>query len=367
MIKVLSIDGGGIRGIIPAMVLTEIEKRTKRPVSELFQLIAGTSTGGILTLGLTKPDSKGKPQYRAADMVELYEKEGKAIFARSLIHRFRALGFILREKYPACGIENILTKYFAETHLKETLTEVLITAYNTESRDSWFFKSIKAKDPNHPEADFLMRDVARATSAAPTYFSPAKIKTHTLVDYYSLIDGGVFANNPAMCAYVEAISRYQVTQEEILVLSLGTGELTRPLPYVKVKHWGARWAQPILDVVFDGVSDTVDYQLRQLLRPAKDGTDRYYRFQTRLDRDNDQMDTTDLNKIHLYKLLAEKMIRGNDQELDRLCKQLVKRPLLHSTVSSIANTGQSSKGPGDGRTIAESQKSSLRRKAGSIQ
>jgi uncharacterized protein len=366
VIKVLSIDGGGIRGIIPAMVLSEIEKRTKKSIAELFQLIVGTSTGGILTLGLTKPDSKGKPQYSAADMVQLYQKEGKRIFCRSLGHRIQALGFILREKYPACGIETVLSEYFGDTHLKEALTDVLITAYDTESRDSWFFKSSKAKDPNHPEANFWMRDVARATSAAPTYFSPAKIKSNTMIDYYSLIDGGVFANNPAMCAYVEAISSHQGNQEDIMVVSLGTGELTRPLPYVKVKHWGARWAQPILDIVFDGVSDTVDYQLRQLLPAMKTGVERYFRFQVRLDRENDQMDTTNPNQIHLFKLLAERMIQESDKRLEQLCKQLVKKPLPHSSITSFDNTVQSSKGSRESRLIAESQKSNPRRKATSM-
>jgi patatin-like phospholipase/acyl hydrolase len=347
------------------MVLAEIEKRTNKPISELFHLIAGTSTGGIITLGLTKPDSKGKPQYKASDLVELYQREGKAIFARSLIHRFRALGFILREKYPARGIEKVLTGYFAETRLKETLTEVLITAYNTESRDSWFFKSVKAKDPAHPEADFLMKDVARATSAAPTYFSPAKLKTDSFVDYYSLIDGGVFANNPAMCAYVEAVSRYKETRDEILIVSLGTGEMTRPLPYVKVRHWGARWAQPILDVVFDGVSDTVDYQLRQLLPPTNDGSNRYYRFQVRLDRDNDKMDTTDPNKIHLYKLLAEKLIRENDQKLDQLCKQLNKKSVTHKNINPIEETVYSLNGL-KGSRMLENQKSGFSKKSNTM-
>lgn len=80
MIKALSLDGGGIRGIIPAMVLAEIEKRTRKPVSELFDLIAGTSTGGLLALGLTKPGPGGGPEYTAADMVRLYENCGREIF-----------------------------------------------------------------------------------------------------------------------------------------------------------------------------------------------------------------------------------------------------------------------------------------------
>lgn len=350
MIKVLSIDGGGIRGIIPAMILSEIEKRTKRPIAGIFDLIAGTSTGGILALGLTKPDGHGKPQYSASDMIELYQREGEAIFCRSLGHKLLALGCVLREKYPSRGIESILTQYFGNIRLKEALTEVLITAYDTENRDAWFFKSTKARDANHPETDFLMRDVARATSAAPTYFSPAKIKIETVVDYCSLIDGGVFANNPAMCAYAEAIANVRArdrksppnfdpvrnrliceTRENILLLSLGTGQYSRPLPYSKIKHWGIRWAQPILDVVFDGVSDTVDYQLRRLLPPAENGMARYYRFQAGLDKDNDQMDAANPNQIHMFKLLGEKLIDENDRKIEELCLQLTgKIPVRNS-------------------------------------
>ncbi len=356
MIRVLSIDGGGIRGIIPAMVLSEIEKRTRKPIAELFHLIAGTSTGGILALGLTRPDGNGKPEYSADDMIGLYEKEGKAIFCRSLGHRLLALGFILREKYPARGIESILAKYFRNTRLKEALTEVLITAYDTENRDSWFFKSTKAKNVNHPEADFLMRDVARATSAAPTYFSPAKIKTLTAVDYCSLIDGGVFANNPGMCAYAEAIANARAhdlqnrknftssgtrafceNTDDIVLLSLGTGQFSRPLPYAKIKHWGIRWAQPILDVVFDGVSDTVDYQLRRLLPPAENGMPRYYRFQVRLDQDNDQMDAADPDRIHMYKVLGEKLIQENQRKIEELCMQLTgKNPIRNSKIKAFS-------------------------------
>jgi uncharacterized protein len=90
-VNVLSIDGGGIRGIIPAMVLADLEQRTGRRISSMFQLLAGTSTGGILALGLTQPGSDGQPEYRASQLVELYEREGRNIFKRSLWHRATAL------------------------------------------------------------------------------------------------------------------------------------------------------------------------------------------------------------------------------------------------------------------------------------
>lgn len=100
MQKVLSIDGGGIRGIIPAMVLAEIERRTGKTTSELFDLVAGTSTGGILALGLTKPGQGGKPEYSAKRLIELYETEGRKIFSIPVWHRIHSAAGVAEEKYP---------------------------------------------------------------------------------------------------------------------------------------------------------------------------------------------------------------------------------------------------------------------------
>jgi patatin-like phospholipase/acyl hydrolase len=319
-IKILSIDGGGIRGIIPAMILAEIERRTGRPTAELFDLIAGTSTGGIIALGLTKPGPGGKPQYAAQDLVELYQTEGPRIFSRSIWHRLIAADNFLEEKYPSSGIESVLDEYFGEARLKDALTDVLISSYELERRFVFFFKSSRARQ--RADYDFPMKKVARATSAAPTYFEPLKLEAQEPPGYYALVDGGVYANNPAMCAYVEAMS----TQTELcpcMVVSLGTGQLTRPIHYDDAKDWGlAMWAQPILNVVFDGVSDTVDYQLQQLLPEGQDGNRRYYRFQTTLVMGNDDMDDASQTNLFALQALARQIISQNSGDLARLCEQL---------------------------------------------
>ncbi|MFC1716679.1 patatin-like phospholipase family protein, partial [Candidatus Poribacteria bacterium] len=203
-----------------------------------------------------------------------------------------------------------------ETTLKESLTDVIITSYEIERRISWFFRTAKAKmDSGY---DFPMWQVARATSAAPIFFEPFKIDTDDTIDYYALIDGGVFANNPAMCAYVEAKSTHSDT-DDLLIVSLGTGQSSRPILYDEAKDWGlANWALPILNVVFDGVSDTVEYQLQRLLSPEC-----YYRFQTRLSDDNDDMDDASRENIRALKLLAQNIIQDNSDDLNRLCEQLV--------------------------------------------
>ena len=320
MRKILSIDGGGIRGVIPAAVLVEIEERTQRPVAELFDLIAGTSTGGLLALGLTKPSSDGSPEFSARQMLELYEQEGSAIFERDLWHRFMAMENVLEEKYPAKGIERVLTTYFGEAMLSDSLTEVLVTSYDIERRTPFFFRRSRARE--REGWDWRMSQAARATSAAPTYFEPVKLQDEDSSEYYALVDGGVFANNPAMCAYAEARTLWP-DEEDYLVVSLGTGELTRRIPYDVARGWGlAKWAQPILGVVFDGVSDTVDFQLGQLCRDAQNRVSQYLRLQVRLDEGSDDMDNATKGNIHVLRLLAEELVRAKDTELTDVCKAL---------------------------------------------
>jgi patatin-like phospholipase/acyl hydrolase len=321
MQKVLSIDGGGIRGIIPAMLLAEIEGRTGRRIAEMFDLVAGTSTGGILALGLTKPGQDSEPEYSAKKLIELYETEGGKIFSIPVWHRIHSGWGLAEEKYPSTGIDEVALEYFGDVRLAQALKEVLIPAYEIEKRGPWFFKRWEALDSKKGFNPF-MREVARATSAAPTYFEPIQLKVGSLGNR-AFIDGGVHSNNPAMCAYVEA-RKIHPEEKEFMVVSLGTGEPTREMPYEEVKGWGlALWAQPILNVVFDGVSDTVDYQLRELLSTEEGDARRYYRFQTVLDIGKDDMDDASATNIHALKEKAQEIIDKNDAALETLCSHLV--------------------------------------------
>jgi len=315
-VKILAIDGGGIRGMIPAVVLASLEQRKGQKIAGMFDLIAGTSTGGILALALTKPDASGKPQYAAEDVVRLYEREGRRIFHRSAWHKVNALGSLAEEKYPSSGMEGVLEDYFGEARLKDAVTDVLITSYEIERRFPFFFKSRNARAK--PDYDFPMKRVARATSAAPTFFEPCKLDVETADDYYALIDGGVYANNPAMCGLVEART-YWPEARDFLVVSLGTGEQLKPLPYGQAKGWGvAHWAKPVLEIVLDGVSSTVDYQMRHLLPATPAGAPRYFRFQTRLIHGSESMDDVSPENLRGLKLQGEALARDREADLAAL-------------------------------------------------
>jgi patatin-like phospholipase/acyl hydrolase len=321
ILRILSIDGGGIRGVIPAMFMMEIEKRTGRRIADLFHLIAGSSTGGILALGLTVPGEDGRPRYTARDGLNLYEQEGPVIFQQTAWQTLSSLANLVDEKYMSAPVEGVLDRYFGDARLRDALTDVLITAYDIERRIPWFFRSKRAIAL--PEYDFPMKFVARATSAAPTYFETTRINTEDGTDYYPLIDGAVFANNPSMCAYVDALRHYP-GYDGVLLVSLGTGQYTRRIPYERAKDWGLiEWVRPIIDILMHGVNETVDYQMQSVLPITPDGVQNYYRMQVVLDPSADKMDDVSPGNMRSLRLLAEEFIRKNEFMFDRLCRQLV--------------------------------------------
>jgi predicted acylesterase/phospholipase RssA len=312
MKKLLSIDGGGIRGIIPATILAEIEQRTNRPAASMFDLMAGTSTGGIISLALSRDGGGGVPKYRAQDLVDMYVNRGTEIFARSFWQGVSSVAGLTEEKYCQCPLEEILKEYFDDVPLGQALTKVLVSSYEIEIRSPFFFKSWRDESKA-----VLMRDAARATSAAPTYFEPAQFQVAG--QKLALIDGGVFVNNPAMSAYSEA-RRIFLEETAFLIVSLGTGQLTRPIPFEEAKDWGkVQWALPILNVVFDGVCDAVDYQLRQILG------EHFFRFQTTLDTANDDMDDASPANLAALKCEACRILETQGAEIDQVC-QLLTQP-----------------------------------------
>lgn len=308
MRKILSIDGGGIRGVIPALVLAEIERRTGRPTHQLFDLIAGTSTGGILALGLAHRGDRDTARFTAHDLVLLYEERGPEIFPRSIWRKVTTLKGLRRTRYPHEPLESILEEYFGHSPLNSALTDVLVSTYDIQNREPFFFKSWREET-----GTVEMRQIARATSAAPTYFEPALVSVRG--GMRALVDGGVFVNNPAVSAYAEIMRRFP--DDELLVVSLATGALTRPIAYDDARKWGVlRWASPVLQVVFDGVSDAVDYQMRHLL------SGNFYRFQAALDIASDDMDDTSPENMEKLRREATRLIQTHEKSLDEAIDRL---------------------------------------------
>lgn len=310
---VLAIDGGGIRGIIPALVIDHLEQLAGKPACELFDLMVGTSTGGILALGLSLGNAQpgATPcRYTGAELAAFYKEHGAAIFSRSLWRRVNSLSGVLDETYPHAPLERVLAQYFGDTTLGNATCHTMVTSYDIERRDTLFLKSW------HPvHAGVHCRDAARATSAAPTYFEPASLGLDG--ERRALIDGGVFVNSPAVSAYAEAIKHFP--GDEISVLSLGSGELIRPIALEEARDWGkVGWVLPLLDCMFDGVSKATDYQMRLFLGS------RYQRLQIDLDFASDDMDDASRGNILNLERTAGQLIDANSARLKAIAEELVR-------------------------------------------
>jgi len=312
MKKILSLDGGGIRGIIPATILAHIEKKTGKNISRMFDLIAGTSSGGVLAMALCKGGPKGKPDYSAERLIELYEKRGSEIFSRSLWKEVSSVAGIIDRRYSHEPLEKVYNQYFKKTRLSASLTKVLVSTYDIENRRPYFFKSWKWDTKR-----VLMKHAARATSAAPTYFEPALVKLGK--KRLALIDGGVYLNNPSMSAYAEAKKLFPRAKSMMLV-SIGSGASNRPIPYDDAKNWGLiNWARPIFSIIMDGVNGAAAYQLKQNLGKN------FIRLQTPLKGASDDIDDTSDKNINGLKLSAERLITNRKADLDLICDLLMKR------------------------------------------
>jgi uncharacterized protein len=306
MKKILSIDGGGIRGLIPALVLAEIESRTGRAIARCFDLIAGTSTGGILAMGLARDDGNGTPRFSAGDLADIYQTRGKEIFSRSLWKGAASLGGMADETYSHKGLEKVMDEYFGDDPMGAGITRLLITSYDIQNRTPVFLKSWK-----EDHRSVQMKHAARATSAAPTYFEPALTPIGGATK--ALIDGGIFINSPSVSAYAEAKKIFP-DETEFCLLSLGTGELIRPIAYNEARDWGKMgWLAPLLSCMFDGAADAANYQMKMFLG------NQYIRLQTNLAVASDDMDNATHGNIENLKAEAKKLLKTHKAEIERVC------------------------------------------------
>jgi predicted acylesterase/phospholipase RssA len=325
--RVLALDGGGIRGLIPAHVLKEIETHTGRPISAMFDLIAGTSTGGILALGLAKPGAAGQPQFTASQLCDMYLDEGTAIFPHSTFQEVKTLHGLTDARYPSEPIERILLERFGDTMLSKALVEVVVPSYDLSAPGPFFFKREYALN-DQENWDMPMKLVARATSAAPTYFDPAVLPSTDGGTDHALVDGGTFANDPTLCGYVDAL-RLKGQIPRVVVVSIGTGLPPQtpgsgPIPIEpnRVADFGlVKWARPILEVVLDGVPKTVEYQMRAMQALNSDSLG-YYRLQSQLPTASHALD--DASQENCAKLVADanSLIGGNAQTLEQIYGEL---------------------------------------------
>lgn len=332
MIRVLSIDGGGIRGIIPAKLLIRLEEllqfysgNQEAHLSDYFDLIAGTSTGAILTSLYLCPEIPGstKSKYSAKEVLDLYVNEGTHIFEKTIWSRVSSGFGLFGPKYLPHYLEHLLAQYLGEVRMEDLVKPCLIPAYDIVSGDAMFFNQMKGY---RDEAwNFLVRDVVRGSTAAPTYFPVAKI-SDSMRGEMALIDGGMFANNPALCAFIEACKfPFNPSEEDILIFSLGTGAKEINYEYEKARNWGdLQWAMPALSIYGSAASQTVHHQLSQLYE-SNGLKDQYIRIEPELEVNHvsHQLDNASKDNIQALLRLGDQMIVQYDEKLKVLARKLI--------------------------------------------
>jgi len=391
--RILSIDGGGIRGVIPAVFLRRLEELLAEElgvaapevaakweklggppcIADCFHLIAGTSTGGLLAAALTVTDVKGgRPKLTAAASVGIFNKHGREIFKRPFWRNVLDHWNLFMPKYPLKQLKKVLEQAdrFGEGLLEHAPTGVLITSYNVlEPGPRMFTPWGRDRAPEAPAE--TMVHVALATAAAPTYFRPQKVAPRkpgsTGPDPHGLIDGGMFACNPALAAICLALRRTEepappgkgLQPEDLLLISLGTGHWAEPLNFGRggVPGWlyPRRGGSALFEALQGGQGDFSSQAAHMLLngwstpstpkepwnanvRPMEvGGGPRYWRYQALLPG---PWSMDDVGKLEELNKLAEKMTTTYDAELKRLAKALIQAgPVTASGGPATASGG----------------------------
>jgi uncharacterized protein len=354
-----------MRGLIPALVIAELERRLQEGagegarVADYFHMFAGTSTGGLVALSLTVPDlpsGPDRPRISAKTLADLYTVDGPKIFHRSLWQKGRTAGGWIGPKYGLGPLEAaVANRLGTKANLADALRELVITAYDMTDREPYFFKRWRAREElerqragdgsetagagaaeRHRNRPLV--DAALATSAAPTYFPSRE------VDGHALVDGGVFAANPTIAAVVEALKRrsdepHHLDPDDLLVISIGTGLHETRFSQAEVSGWGRfGWIvpqggePPILATVLGGSSDGADHWAHTLLNDPSTADlaaeeigrgPRFFRLQVPLDPPVEMDDAGDAARDAL-KAAAERLISDRKAELADIAARLLR-------------------------------------------
>ncbi|XP_073132654.1 patatin-like protein 2 [Henckelia pumila] len=339
LIRILSIDGGGVRGIIPGVILGFLESQLQKldgedaRIADYFDVIAGTSTGGLVTAMLTAPNEKHRPIFAAKDIKDFYLGHCPKIFPqknRNLLARVLKLAKAFSgPTYSGKYLHSLLKEKLGETKLHETLTEVVIPTFDIRSLQPVIFSTSEVK--NNPSLDASLSDICIGTSAAPTYLPAHYFETKDSWGNkrkFNLIDGGVAANNPTLIA-INQVTK-EITKERtdffplnpketgrFLVLSLGTGSPKAEKKYhaKTAAKWGVMgWlvkggSSPLFDVFNRASGDMVDYHISTVFQ-ALHSQENYLRIQDdSLTEITSSVDIATKKNLHQLVKVGEKLLK----------------------------------------------------------
>ena len=331
---ILSLDGGGIRGIIPISILSYLEEQiqeiTKDPrikIGSLVDFVSGTSTGSIIGgLMLIPDENKVYPKYKMTEILESYFALGNKVFKNSFLHNIKTIWGLFGPQFPKSNIEEPLLTQFDHYKLKDLLKPCMFSGYDIDKRKVLFFTN---KDKGEKYADYYLKDIIRGSTAIPSYFEPAHFNYG--ININTIADGGLFANNPSLSSFIEISKTIfenqsqptKYTPQDIMIISLGTGDINqKSYKYKKVKKWGkAEWIVPLIDILLTANSEVTDYEIQKLFS-SYDSSNNYKRINPPIKLASDS--ALDASKENLTNLLkdANNYINENKEMLNTLAKEI---------------------------------------------
>lgn len=315
-VRILSCNGGGIRGLLAARFLEQLMTQVGSSIQETFHLFAGNSTGSLIGLTQVRPDPKPVNALPA-----LYHDFGPDIFYRSRTWRLRTNWGLRGPKYPDTGLINCTQAVAEDYWLSDAQMDFIVPAYDLAAGRGHWFKSWEAKED--PAKDFRLADVGRSSASAPTYFPAAKVQSRSGADRI-FVDGGVFANNPALAA-IRAARQLYPKAEETLLVSIGTGVVEYGVKAEGARSWGLlSWLAPLIDIL-----QTVnDRHILSEIDEAMEGQD-YYRFDLAVNRRRKGVKLPSIaldlaSKANLARLedLAQIWLRSSASDVEALVAKL---------------------------------------------
>ncbi|MEG0529175.1 MAG: patatin-like phospholipase family protein [Bacilli bacterium] len=341
-IILLSLDGGGIRGIISCIILKYIEDKLKEQdcedakIGDYVDFIAGTSTGALIASLLLLPSDEHpkKAKHSITDALNIYLGEGKNIFSKTFWTILNNPLAVFKDNFSTMVLESQLEIVFKDAELKNLIRPCALIAYDTEHQKPKIFNSI---DGISPFRNFYIKDVCRASSAAPTYFEPAKIKSFAEQEF-SCIDGGVFANNPTFCGFIESqkinFNKYfkddlkfdgTAPLQEFITISIGNGSRAKSYKHNELTGISkSKWVDPLVDIFISTGVNMIDMEMKSmysLLKPKYQHN--YYRFNPEIPESSIDLGNVSNTNIKTLIDVANDYVAKNKEYLDEVVQKLI--------------------------------------------
>lgn len=341
-ICILSIDGGGIKGILPAHALAYLAAKTKLPISSSFDLIVGVSTGAIAAVVLTTPDAQGQPKFSTQDLLNFYNQTSKLLFKTSLYYRIITMEGLIGPKYSPYERQKIYDQALGMVTLHQLLSHVALPIYDWDHEQPQIFHSWYAL--GDPKVDFYIKDILAGSTSPITFFPPVTIQSVDHSQTHVIADAAIYADNPAMLALLEAQRLYP--HQRYLLVSLGAGT-TLPLVNTMVpksESWGiAHWLTNIFNVITETQKSETNAMLQSMSEILNDRSSnkaknfQYYRIDIALPREHSRIGDYSQKNLDVLNNYGEQMINLNKDKLDEIARILIENHPQKENSNSLAS------------------------------